>query len=254
MTALVDNVLGYQRLDAGAEELDKRVTLLDGVVSAGIDGAVELIGPGRAQFAVHTPPIEAEVDPARLATALAHLVADVAGVDATGRNRAAVPGAGPADSTIVVAAARRGDVVRIEVRGPYAGGDPVHGPVVRGIVAAHGGVVQTHEVPGTSGGAYVLEVPIGAGRARSRRPLPGTTRRRAAGGPRAARAGLGAGRRAPCRRSRPGHGGGRRAAEGPARLDGRLPGERGRDRGDAPPAPSPAGAAVPVREEPPRPI
>ncbi|MFE8939619.1 PAS domain-containing protein [Streptomyces sp. NPDC007872] len=172
MTALVDNVLGYQRLDAGAEKLDKRVTLLDGVVSAGIDGAVELIGPGRAQFAVHTPPIEAEVDPARLATALAHLVADVAGVDATGRNRAAVPGAGPADSTIVVAAARRGDVVRIEVRGPYAGGDPVHGPVVRGIVAAHGGVVQTHEVPGTSGGAYVLEVPIGAGRGTVPAPAP----------------------------------------------------------------------------------
>ncbi|MGW0121316.1 PAS domain-containing protein [Streptomyces sp. NPDC003327] len=164
MTTLVDNVLGYQRLDAGAEKLDKRVALLDAVVTAGIDGAVELIGPGRAQFAVHAPPIEAEVDAARLTTALAHLVAEVAGVDATGRARATAPGAPPSDSTIVVAAAQRGDVVRIEVRGPYAGGDPVHGPVVRGIVAAHGGVVQTHEVPGTSGGAYVLEVPIGAGR------------------------------------------------------------------------------------------
>ncbi|MER7947277.1 PAS domain-containing protein [Streptomyces sp. NPDC096079] len=161
MTALVDNVLGYQRLDAGAEKLDKAVVLLDGVVSGGIDGAVELIGPGRAQFAVHAPPIEAEVDAARLTTALAHLVADVAGVDATGKSKAERT---PSDSTIVVAAAQRGDVVRIEVRGPYAGGDPVHGPVVRGIVAAHGGVVQTHEVPGTSGGAYVLEVPVGAGR------------------------------------------------------------------------------------------
>ncbi|MFD7960873.1 PAS domain-containing protein [Streptomyces zaomyceticus] len=164
MTTLVDNVLGYQLLDAGTEKLDKHVALLDGVVTAGIDGAVELIGPGRAQFAVHAPPIEAEVDAARLATALAHLVADVAGVDATGKNRAAAQGSVQADSTIVVAAAQRGDVVRIEVRGPYAGGDPVHGPVVRGIVAAHGGVVQTHEVPGTSGGAYVLEVPLGAGR------------------------------------------------------------------------------------------
>ncbi|MFE2012448.1 PAS domain-containing protein [Streptomyces sp. NPDC059491] len=164
MTALVDNVLGFQRLDAGAEKLEKRVALLDGVVTAGIDGAVELIGPGRAQFAVHAPPIEAEVDPVRLATALSHLVADVAGVDATGRNRATAQGTVPADSTIVVAAAQRGDVVRIEVRGPYAGGDPVHGPVVRGIVAAHDGVVQTHEVPGTTGGAYVLEVPLGAGR------------------------------------------------------------------------------------------
>lgn len=165
MTTLVDNVLGYQRLDSGEEELDRKVALLDGIVTGGIDAAVELIGPGRAQFAVHAPPIEAEVDAGRLTTALAHLVADVAGVDATGKTRASAQGtAGPADSTIVVAAAQRGEVVRIEVRGPYAGGDPVHGPIVRGIVAAHGGVVQTHEVPGTSGGAYVLEVPIGAGR------------------------------------------------------------------------------------------
>ncbi|MFJ9807332.1 PAS domain-containing protein [Streptomyces sp. NPDC101158] len=163
MTTLVDNVLGYQRLDAGAEELDKRVVLLDAIVTAGIDGSVELIGPGRAQFAVHAPPIEAEVDPARLTTAISHLVADVAGVDATGKSKAPQSG-GYTDSTIVVAAAQRGDVVRIEVRGPYTGGDPVHQPVVRGIVAAHGGVVQTHEVPGTAGGAYVVEVPIGAGR------------------------------------------------------------------------------------------
>lgn len=163
MTTLVDNVLGYQRLNAGAESLAKSVVLLDGVVTAGVDGSVELIGPGRAQFAVHAPPIEAEVDAGRLATALAHLVADVAGVDSTGKARV-VPGAGYADSTIVVAAAQRGDVVRIEVRGPYAGGDPVHQPIVRGIVSAHGGVVQTHEVPGMSGSAYVLEVPLGAGR------------------------------------------------------------------------------------------
>ncbi|WP_435974967.1 PAS domain-containing protein [Streptomyces sp. Qhu_M48] len=189
MTALVDNVLGYQRLDAGTEELDRRVALLDGVVTAGIDGAVELIGPGRAQFAVHAPPIEAEVDAARLATALAHLVADVAGVDATGKNRTNAQGAVASDSTIVVAAAQRGDVVRIEVRGPYAGGDPVHGPVVRGIVAAHGGVVQTHEVPGTSGGAYVLEVPLGGGRGTVPAPEPrndGSLRGAGAGGGREA--------------------------------------------------------------------
>ncbi|MCZ7459338.1 PAS domain-containing protein [Streptomyces sp. WMMC940] len=162
MTTLVDNVLGFQRLDAGAEQLDKAVVLLDAVVAAGVEGAVELIGPGRAQFAVHAPPIEAEVDGARLATALAHLVADVAGIDSTGKARV-VPGAGYVDSTIVVAAAQRGDVVRLEVRGPYSGGDPVHEPIVRGIVTAHGGVLQTHEVPGMNGSAYVLEVPLGNG-------------------------------------------------------------------------------------------
>lgn len=162
MTTLIDNVLSYQRLDGGAEALAKTRVLLDGVVTAGIDASVELIGPGRAQFAVHAPPIEAEVDAGRLVTALAHLVADVAGIDSTGKARV-VPGGGYVDSTVVVAAAQRGDVVRIEVRGPFAGGDPVHVPIVSGIVRAHGGVLQTHEMPGMSGSAYVLEVPIGAG-------------------------------------------------------------------------------------------
>ncbi|MBT2477908.1 PAS domain-containing protein [Streptomyces sp. ISL-94] len=160
MTTLVDNVLGFQRLDAGTDRLTKKKVLINGVVAAGVDGAVELIGPGRAQFAVHAPTIEAEVDAGRVATALAHLVADVAGVDATGKTR---QGSGYSDSTIVVAAAQRGDVVRIEVRGPYEGGNPVHEPIVRGIVAAHGGVLQTVEVPGAPGGAYVLELPLGAG-------------------------------------------------------------------------------------------
>ncbi|MEV6051669.1 PAS domain-containing protein [Streptomyces sp. NPDC052107] len=161
ITTLIDNVLGYQRLDAGTEDITRTKVLLDAVVAAGVDGAVELIGPGRVQFAVHAPPIEAEVDPQRLATALAHLVADVAGVDATGNSP--VSAGGYLDNTVVVAAAQRGEVARIEVRGPYAGGDAVHEPIVRGIVRAHGGVLQTHEVPGMSGSAYVLEVPLGGG-------------------------------------------------------------------------------------------
>jgi PAS domain S-box-containing protein len=161
ITTLVDNVLAYQRLDTGADSITRTKVMLDAVVAAGVEGAVELIGPGRVQFAVHAPPIEAEVDPQRLATALAHLVADVAGVDATGNSPAST--GGYMDNTVVVAAAQRGEVVRIEVRGPYTGGDPVHEPIVRGIVRAHGGVLQTHEVPGMSGSAYVLEVPIGGG-------------------------------------------------------------------------------------------
>ncbi|MEW1548209.1 hybrid sensor histidine kinase/response regulator [Streptomyces tsukubensis] len=175
MTTLIDNVLAFQRLDTGEERLHKANTLLDSVVAAGVEGAVELIGPGRAQFAVHAPPIEAEVDGVRLATALAHLIADVAGVDATGKSRQLAIGNGPAgyaDSTIVVAAAQRGEVVRIEVRGPFTGGDGVHRPIVRGIVTAHGGVVQTHEVPGAGGSAYVLEVPIGAGSGAVTAPAP----------------------------------------------------------------------------------
>ncbi|MEW2396605.1 PAS domain-containing protein [Streptomyces sp. NPDC046862] len=161
ITTLVDNVLGYQLLDSGDDDLVRTAVMLDAVVAAGVEGAVELIGPGRVQFAVHAPPIEAEVDQRRLATALAHLIADVAGVDATGNSP--MSAGGYMDNTVVVAAAQRGEGVRIEVRGPYAGGDPVHQPIVRGIVRAHGGVLQTHDVPGMSGSAYVLEVPIGGG-------------------------------------------------------------------------------------------
>ncbi|PNE33975.1 hypothetical protein AF335_11975 [Streptomyces eurocidicus] len=162
MTTLVDNVLAYQQLDAGEAKLTRESVSLDEVVAAGVEGAVELIGPGRAQFAVHAPAIEAEVDPERFAQALAHLIADVAGVDATGSAPAGAAAAS-GDRTIVVAAAQRGEVVRVEVRGPYAGGDPVHAPIVRGIVRGHGGVLQTHDVPGAAGGhAYVLEVPVSA--------------------------------------------------------------------------------------------
>ncbi|TSB18333.1 PAS domain-containing protein [Streptomyces benahoarensis] len=174
MTTLVDNVLSYQRLDAGAEKLRREKVSLDGVVAAGVEGAIDLIGPGRAQFAVHAPPIEAMVDAERVAQALSHLIADVAGVDSTGRMPAADAAAGQGaggrgavgqDSTIVVAAARRGDVVRIEVRGPYRGGDPVHAPIARGIVRQHGGLMQTHKVPGgqsAGGSAWVLELPVSA--------------------------------------------------------------------------------------------
>ncbi|WKK27141.1 PAS domain-containing protein [Streptomyces olivoreticuli] len=162
MSTLVDNVLAYQQLDAGETKLTKEAVPLDEVVAAGVEGAIELIGPGRAQFAVHAPAIEAEVDAERFAQALAHLIADVAGVDATGNTSAPAAASGSGDSTIVVAAAQRGEVVRIEVRGPYAGGDPVHGPIVRGIVRGHGGVLQTHDMPGAGGSAYVLEVPVSA--------------------------------------------------------------------------------------------
>ncbi|MFH8567498.1 PAS domain-containing protein [Streptomyces sp. NPDC017993] len=185
MTTLVDNVLSYQRLDSGTDRLNRAKVSLDGVVAAGVEGAIELIGPGRAQFAVHAPPIEATVDADRIAQALSHLIADVAGVDSTGRMSAATgeagarPGPVPGDSTIVVAAAQRGDVVRIEVRGPYGGGDPVHGPIVRGIVRQHGGLVQTHDVPGApgaGGSAYVLELPMAAdGAAAQPESVPETT-------------------------------------------------------------------------------
>ncbi|NGN66545.1 PAS domain-containing protein [Streptomyces sp. A7024] len=186
MTALIDSVLSYQRLDAGRERLSPGPVALDAVVHEAVETSADLIGPGRAQFVVHAPEgVEAVVDGARLTQALAHLIADVAGVDATGR--APVPMAGSAsvsasgDSTIVVAAAQRGDVVRVEVRGPHGGGDPVHEPLARGIARLHGGILQTHEVPGQggSGSAYVLEVPVAGPSAAGRGSVPRAARDRA---------------------------------------------------------------------------
>jgi PAS domain S-box-containing protein len=163
ITTLIDSVLAFQRLDRGEEKLQRETTSMDKVVASGVEAAVELIGPGRAQYAVHAPPIEATVDAERMSQALSHLIADVAGVDAAGNVPVVVGGV---DSTIVVAAAQRGDSVRIEVRGPHAGGNPVHVPIARGIVEKHGGVLQTHEVPG-QGSAYVMEVPVGKGGAKA---------------------------------------------------------------------------------------
>ncbi|MEU4091210.1 PAS domain-containing protein [Streptomyces sp. NPDC026673] len=163
ITTLIDSVLAFQRLDRGEEKLQRETTSMDKVVASGVEAAVELIGPGRAQYAVHAPPIEATVDAERMSQALSHLIADVAGVDAAGNVPVVVAGV---DSTIVVAAAQRGDSVRIEVRGPHAGGNPVHLPIARGIVEKHGGVLQTHEVPG-QGSAYVMEVPVGTGGAKT---------------------------------------------------------------------------------------
>ncbi|MEU0179748.1 PAS domain-containing protein [Streptomyces sp. NPDC006207] len=163
ITTLIDSVLSFQRLDRGEEKLQRETTSMDKVVASGVEAAVELIGPGRAQYAVHAPPIEATVDAERMSQALSHLIADVAGVDAAGNMPVVVGGV---DSTIVVAAAQRGDSVRIEVRGPHAGDNPVHLPIARGIVEKHGGVLQTHEVPG-QGSAYVMEVPVGKGGAKT---------------------------------------------------------------------------------------
>ncbi|WP_435272808.1 PAS domain-containing protein [Streptomyces parvulus] len=234
ITTLIDNVLGYQRLDVGGEQVVRTKVMLDAVVAAGVDGAVELIGPGRVQFAVHAPPIEAEVDVRLLATALAHLVADVAGVDATGNSPVSATG-GYLDNTVVVAAAQRGSVVRIEVRGPYAGGDPVHEPIVRGIVRAHGGVLQTHEVPGMSGSAYVLEVPIGGGAGAVPAPVP-VPDPVGAGGEDAGGAGAAGADNALAVREPAAGGGRRRARRAASSVDAFLESESGGGEEQGPPA------------------
>ena len=192
---LIDGVLEHQRSEAGengpaeggdakdgktGRQAEQRVPVgLDKVVRRAVEEAGELVGPGRVRFSVHAAAVEVIADERRLAQALAHLVADVSG---TGLSLdppvapspgLAVPGlttpglggppapATPAEPpTVVLAAAQRGEVARVEIRGPGIGGSAVHLPIARAVVERHGGVLQPHELPGKAGTTYVVELPL----------------------------------------------------------------------------------------------
>ncbi|MBB4948118.1 PAS domain S-box-containing protein [Kitasatospora gansuensis] len=159
---LIDGVLTHQRFESEAEngqqELDRRVVGLDKVVQRAVEQAGELVGAGRVRYSVHAAGVKVVADRERLARALAHLVADVSGV-ALSLEAADSDGAAEAPM-VVLAAAQRGEVARIEVRGPSRTVNPVHLPIARGTVERHGGVLQRHELPSRAGTTYVVELPL----------------------------------------------------------------------------------------------
>ncbi|MFJ3214854.1 PAS domain-containing protein [Kitasatospora sp. NPDC086801] len=189
---LIDGVLAHQRSEAGetapADGRDAKETkdgkdggkpteprvpvALDKVVRRAVEEAGELVGPGRVRFSVHAAAVEVIADEGRLAQALAHLVADVSGIGlaldaptapSPGLAAPGAPAALPSGGeppTVVLAAAQRGEVARVEIRGPGLGGSPVHLPIARAVVERHGGVLQPHELPGKAGTTYVVELPL----------------------------------------------------------------------------------------------
>ncbi|MFJ9946515.1 PAS domain-containing protein [Kitasatospora sp. NPDC091207] len=185
---LIDGVLAHQRSEAGGDgasggstgddkdgtkPVDRVPVSLDKVIRQAVEHAGELVGAGRVRFSVHAAAVEVIADEKRLAQALAHLVADVSGValsldapPAVASPAPAAPGTPelpPADGgapMVVLAAAQRGDVARVEIRGPGRGGSPVHLPIARTVVERHGGVLQPHELPGKAGTTYVVELPL----------------------------------------------------------------------------------------------
>ncbi|MGW4898465.1 PAS domain-containing protein, partial [Kitasatospora sp. NPDC004240] len=171
---LIDGVLAHQRSEDGAagdgkggegrRDAEKVPVGLDKVVRRAVEQAGELVGGGRVRFSVHAAAVEVIADEKRLAQALAHLVADVSGV---ALSLDAVPATASPDApavdgtpTVVLAAAQRGEVARVEIRGPGRGGSPVHLPIARDVVERHGGVLQPHELPGKAGTTYVVELPL----------------------------------------------------------------------------------------------
>ncbi|MFE2721959.1 PAS domain-containing protein [Kitasatospora sp. NPDC059327] len=185
---LIDGVLAHQRSEAGGDgasggspgddkdgtkPADRVPVSLDKVIRQAVEHAGELVGAGRVRFSVHAAAVEVIADEKRLAQALAHLVADVSGValsldapPAVASPAPAAPGApelppaGGGAPMVVLAAAQRGDVARVEIRGPGRGGSPVHLPIARTVVERHGGVLQPHELPGKAGTTYVVELPL----------------------------------------------------------------------------------------------
>ncbi|MFE2178776.1 PAS domain-containing protein, partial [Kitasatospora sp. NPDC059462] len=193
---LIEGVLAHQRCEAGesagagtdAKGADGKGTdgkdgrkaaervpvALDKVVRRAVEHAGELVGAGRVRFSVHAAAVEVIADEQRLAQALAHLVADVSGIGLALDDAApelpspglaapgtpALPPAGGDVPAVVLAAAQRGEVARVEIRGPGRGGSPVHLPIARAVVERHGGVLQPHELPGRAGTTYVVELPL----------------------------------------------------------------------------------------------
>ncbi|MFF2956366.1 PAS domain-containing protein, partial [Kitasatospora sp. NPDC057965] len=159
---------------AGRKSAERMPVALDKVVRRAVEHAGELVGAGRVRFSVHAAAVEVIADEQRLAHALAHLVADVSGIGLALDDVApelpspglaapgapALPPAGADTPAVVLAAAQRGEVARVEIRGPGRGGSPVHLPIARAVVERHGGVLQPHELPGRAGTTYVVELPL----------------------------------------------------------------------------------------------
>lgn len=174
MTALVHDVLDYQRLDTGQEGLRRRTAALDDVVAAGVLEANSLAGQRGLRAEVSAPAVQVAVDPVRLARALTHVLLDMA-VAAPGSDGA---GHGMHTPTIKISAVREathdpdgGAIVRIEVRGPVPVGSALHDSLARGLIRLHEGTLRRRNVP-EGGSVCTLEVPVGpaAGEAPSRLP------------------------------------------------------------------------------------
>jgi CheY-like chemotaxis protein len=146
VAGLVDDIVDYQHMVIGDQRFEPRVIRLSEVVDAAVEATEDAAAALGVDLIAHTADVEVSVDPELFAKMLAHLLADMVT-------------ASPVGGKVVVTAARRGPVARIEIRGPHTGGGPLHLPIARAIVAQHGGTVTTHRIAG-KGNTHVVEVPL----------------------------------------------------------------------------------------------
>jgi PAS domain S-box-containing protein len=164
--ALVDDIVDYQHMVVGDQPFSPRSIRLSEVVDAAVEATDEAAAALGVDLIAHTADVEVTVDPDLFAKMLAHLLADMVT-------------AAPVGGKVVVTAARRGPVARIEIRGPHTGGGPLHLPIARAIVAQHGGTVTTHRIAG-KGNTHVVEVPLEGSSGGGRSSATGTSTGRTA--------------------------------------------------------------------------
>jgi PAS domain S-box-containing protein len=146
LALLAADVVDFQRSVLGSLEYEPEDVELAEVVEAAVEAAAPAAGAAGVEIAAHCAEVELELDPELFVKLLTHLLADMVSVS-------------PVGGKIVVTAARRGALARIEIRGPHTGGGPLHLPIAQAIATRHGGTVTTHRIAG-KGNTHVVEVPV----------------------------------------------------------------------------------------------
>ena len=170
---LVEDIVDYQRMVIGDVPCERQPISLARIVDDAVAATEGAAAEAAVDLVAHAADVEVSVDPELFTMLVAHLLADMVT-------------ASPVGGKVVVTAARRGPVARIEIRGPHTGGGPLHVPIARAIATRHGGTVTTHRIAG-KGNTHVVEVPLegsGDGPSTISRESPadrtlGATRRRA---------------------------------------------------------------------------
>jgi PAS domain S-box-containing protein len=146
LAVLAADVVDFQQAVLGTLEYDPETVELAAVVDAAVEASAAAAGAAGVQISAHCAEVEVELDPDLFVKLLAHLLSDMVSVS-------------PVGGKIVVTAARRGALARIEIRGPHTGGGPLHLPIAQAVAARHGGTVTTHRIAG-KGNTHVVEVPV----------------------------------------------------------------------------------------------
>ena len=146
LAELATDLVDFQQSVLGTLEYRPEAAQLAEVLDEAVLAAAPAAAACGVEIAAHCAEVEVDLDPRLFVKLLIHLLADMVAVS-------------PVGGKIVVTAARRGPLARIEIRGPHTGGSPLHLPIAQAIAVKHGGTVTTHRIAG-KGNTHVIEVPV----------------------------------------------------------------------------------------------